>query len=183
LVERDAGVVLDRDSVAELHRDGLPEAHRPSDMVADRVKPGAGQAQVTTRLAAYRLIGYENRVLRNEDFRNDAKDAGDMGSGHTCTALYEIVPTGEKAATGEVEPLKYQTKTELTEAARSGEWLTVRMRYKHPETDKASEVSSVLPTEGLAKESSGDLRFAAAAAAFGMVLRDSEYRGTPTTPG
>lgn len=129
------------------------------------------------RVAAYRLIGYENRILRNEDFRNDAKDAGDMGSGHTCTALYEIVPAGEKAATGEVEPLKYQTKTELTDAAKSGEWLTVRMRYKHPETDRASEVSSVLPADGLAKESSGDLRFAAAAAAFGMVLRDSEYRG------
>jgi len=129
------------------------------------------------KVAGYRLIGYENRILKNEDFRNDAKDAGDMGSGHTCTALYEIVPVGEKVAVGEVEPLKYQTKTELTEAAKTGEWLTVRMRYKHPETDKASEVSSVLPPDGLAKEPSADLRFAGAVAAFGMVLRDSEYRG------
>ena len=90
--------------------------------------------------------------------------------------LYEIVPV-VKVAAGEVEPLKYQTKTELTDAAKSGEWMTVRMRYKHPETDKASEVSSVLPVDGLAKEASADLRFAGAAAAFGMVLRDSEYRG------
>ena len=130
------------------------------------------------KIAGYRLIGYENRILRNEDFRNDAKDAGDMGSGHTCTALYEIVPVGEKVAAGEVEPLKYQTKSELTDAAKSGEWLTVRMRYKHPETDKASEVNSVLPADGLAKEPSADLRFASAVAAFGMVLRESEYAGT-----
>ena len=129
------------------------------------------------KVAGYRLIGYENRILRNEDFRNDAKDAGDMGSGHTCTALYEVVPVGEKVTAGEVEPLKYQTKTELTDAAKTGEWLTVRMRYKHPETEKASEVSSVLPANGLAKEASADLKFAGAAAAFGMVLRDSEYRG------
>jgi Ca-activated chloride channel family protein len=129
------------------------------------------------KVAGYRLIGYENRILRNEDFRNDAKDAGDLGSGHTSTALYEIVPVGEKVATTEVEPLKYQTKSELTEAAKTGEWLTVRMRYKHPETDKASEVSAVLPADGLAKEASESLRFASAVAAFGMILRDSEYRG------
>src|SRR5262245_14331260 len=129
------------------------------------------------KIAGYRLIGYENRILRNEDFRNDAKDAGDLGSGHMSTALYEIVPVGEKVATTEVEPLKYQTKSELTEAAKTGEWLTVRMRYKHPETEKASEVSAVLPADGLAKEGSESFRFASAVAGFGMVLRDSEYRG------
>jgi Ca-activated chloride channel family protein len=130
------------------------------------------------KVAGYRLIGYENRILRHEDFRNDAKDAGDMGSGHTCTALYEIVPVGEKVTAGEVEPLKYQTKPQLTDAAKSGEWLTVRMRYKHPETDKASEVSSVLRADGFAKEASESFRFASAVAAFGMILRDSEYRGS-----
>src|SRR5262245_43735575 len=129
------------------------------------------------KVAGYRLIGYENRVLRDEDFRDDAKDAGDLGSGHTSTALYEIVPAGEKVVFADVEPLKYQTEGDLTAAARSGEWLTVRMRYKHPETEKASEVSAVLPADGLAKESSADLRFASAVAAFGMILRDSEYRG------
>jgi Ca-activated chloride channel family protein len=129
------------------------------------------------KVSGYRLIGYENRILSNEDFRNDAKDAGDMGSGHTCTALYEIVSVGEKVAAGEIEPLKYQTKTELTGAAKSGEWLTLRMRYKHPETEKASEVSGVLPADGFAKEGSNDLRFAGAVAAFGMLLRESEHRG------
>ncbi len=83
------------------------------------------------KVAAYRLIGYENRVLRHEDFRNDAKDAGDMGSGHTCTCLYEIVPAGTPAPAAEIEPLKYQTVPKLSEAARSGEWATVRMRRKH----------------------------------------------------
>ncbi|MBO0698585.1 MAG: VWA domain-containing protein [Zavarzinella sp.] len=129
------------------------------------------------RVAGYRLIGYENRILRNEDFRDDAKDAGDLGSGHTSTALYEVVPVGEKVGSIDAEPLKYQTKPELTGAARTGEWLTVRMRYKHPETEKASEVSSVLPATGLAKEASADFQFAAAVAAFGMVLRDSGFRG------
>lgn len=132
------------------------------------------------KVAGYRLIGYENRVLRNEDFRDDAKDAGDMGSGHMCTTLYQIVPAGEKVAVGDVEPLKYQTSAQLTEAAKDGEWLTVRMRYKHPETDKPSEVSGVLGTDGLVKEPSHDLRFASAAAAFGMILRESEYRGSAT---
>ena len=129
------------------------------------------------RVAAYRLIGYENRLLRAEDFRDDAKDAGDLGSGHTCTVLFEVVPVGEKVKTGEVEPLKYQTATGLTASARSGEWLTARLRYTHPETEKASEVTAVLPPDGLSRDGSADLRFAAAAAAFGMVLRDSPYRG------
>jgi Ca-activated chloride channel homolog len=129
------------------------------------------------RVSAYRLIGYENRLLRAEDFRDDAKDAGDMGSGHTCTVLFEVVPVGEKVKTGEVEPLKYQTAAELTASAKTGEWLTARMRYKHPETEKASEVSAALPPDGLSKQASTDLRFAAAAAAFGMILRDSPFRG------
>jgi Ca-activated chloride channel homolog len=130
------------------------------------------------KVSAYRLIGYENRILTAEDFRNDAKDAGDMGSGHTCTALYEIVPAGEKVEVGDVEPLKYQTPRALTDAGKAGEWLTVRMRYKHPETNKASEVSSILPAAGLAKEPTADHRFASAAAAFGMLLRNSDHRGT-----
>jgi Ca-activated chloride channel homolog len=130
------------------------------------------------KVAGYRLVGYENRILTAADFRNDAKDAGDMGSGHTGTALYEIVPAGEKVDVADVEPLKYQTSRALTDAGKAGEWLTVRMRYKHPDSDQAAEVSSALPGAGLAKEPSADFRFAAAVAAFGMLLRDSEYRGT-----
>jgi len=130
------------------------------------------------KVAGYRLIGYENRLLSAADFRNDAKDAGDMGSGHTCTALYEVVPAGEKVDVADVEPLKYQTSRALTDAGKAGEWATVRMRYKHPDSNQASEVSSVLPATGLAKEPSADFRFVSAVAAFGMLLRDSEYRGT-----
>ena len=133
-----------------------------------------------TKVSAYRLIGYENRILRNEDFRNDAKDAGDMGSGHQCTALYEVVPVGEKVTVPPVEPLKYQTAPTLTDKAKSGEFLTVRMRYKHPETNKASEVEAALSAEALGKKVSNDFEFAACVASFGMLLRDSEYRGVAT---
>src|SRR5262245_1082248 len=129
------------------------------------------------KVAAYRLIGYENRLLRAEDFRNDKKDAGDMGSGHTCTCLYEVVPNGEKVNTSEVEPLKYQTPSKLSDAAKSGEFMTVRMRYKHPDSEKDQEVASALQAKALGEELSKDFQFAAAVAAFGMVLRDSEFKG------
>ncbi|WP_020469083.1 vWA domain-containing protein [Zavarzinella formosa] len=129
------------------------------------------------KIAGYRLIGYENRILKTEDFRNDAKDAGDMGCGHTCTMLFEIVPVGEKVPLSDVEPLKYQTTPQLTDAGKSGEWLTTRMRYKDPETDKASEVSASFDGKDIAKDASKDFRFAAAVAAYGMLLRDSDYVG------
>jgi Ca-activated chloride channel homolog len=129
---------------------------------------------------AYRLVGYENRVLRNEDFRDDTKDAGDMGSGHTCTALYEIVPVGVEIPIKTAGELKYQKAGGDAEAARTGEWLTVRMRYKHPDTEEAKELEVVVPEKGLAQRPSVDFRFAAAVAAFGMLLRDSDYRGTAT---
>jgi Ca-activated chloride channel homolog len=129
------------------------------------------------KVAAYRLVGYENRLLRAEDFRDDKKDAGDMGSGHTCTALYEVVPVGEKVETPEVEPLKYQTPAVLSDAAKTGEFMTVRMRYKHPDNDKAQEVGAALPAKALGEDLSKDFQFAAAVAGFGMLLRDSEYKG------
>ena len=129
---------------------------------------------------AYRLIGYENRVLRNEDFRNDARDAGDLGSGHTCTALYEIVPAGVDIPVRTSGELKYQKAGGDAEAARTGEWLTVRMRYKHPDTEKAQELDVVMPERGLSQQPSDDFRFAASVAAFGMLLRDSEYKGAAT---
>jgi Ca-activated chloride channel family protein len=129
---------------------------------------------------AYRLIGYENRVMRNQDFRDDAKNAGDMGSGHTCTALYEIVPAGVEMSLPKVGPLKYQQTGADTLAARTGEWLTVRMRYKHPENEVGMELATTMPADGLSKQPSEDFRFAASVAAFGMLLRDSEYRGEAT---
>jgi Ca-activated chloride channel family protein len=132
------------------------------------------------KVAGYRLIGYENRILCNEDFRNDKKDAGDMGSGHTCTALYEIVPAGAKVDAGSVEPLKYQTVPKLSDAAKSGEWATVRMRFKDPATDQAKEVEAPLQAEALGRPASNDFEFASCVASFGMLLRDSEYKGIIT---
>jgi Ca-activated chloride channel family protein len=132
------------------------------------------------KVNAYRLVGYENRLLKDEDFRNDKKDAGDMGSGHQVTVLYEIVPSGVKIDLPEVEPSKYQKKDAPKEV--SDEWLTVRMRYKHPEAETSKELSKPLKGEP-AKELSDDFRFAAAAASFGMLLRDSKYRGAMTYAG
>jgi Ca-activated chloride channel family protein len=133
-----------------------------------------------TRVSAYRLIGYENRLLKNEDFRNDDKDAGDLGSGHTVTALYEVVPVGVDVPLSDAGELKYQKQPEDSDAARTGEWLTLRMRYKDPDTDAPREIAFPLNKDGLRKTGSPDFRFASAVAAFGLLLRDSEYRGTAT---
>jgi Ca-activated chloride channel family protein len=126
------------------------------------------------RVTAYRLLGYENRLLNTEDFKNDAKDAGDLGSGHTVTALYEIVPAGVSIDLPGVDPLKYQ---QPRDAAASDEWLTVKMRYKHPEEDVSKELGLVLPG-GAGGPMGEDFRFAAAVAEFALVLRDSPYKGS-----
>jgi Ca-activated chloride channel family protein len=126
------------------------------------------------KVNAYRLIGYENRVLKPEDFKNDAKDAGDIGSGHTVTALYEIVPAGVKIDLPDVDPSKYQKPAGV--AGNSDEWLTVKMRYKKPDGDASKELSVVLKGAGAGRMAE-DFRFAAAVAEFGLVLRDSPYRG------
>ena len=124
------------------------------------------------KVNAYRLIGYENRILRAEDFKDDAKDAGDLGSGHTVTALYEIVPAGVKIDLPGVDPLKYQTASQPGKSTE--EWLTVKMRYKRPDGDESRELAAVLPAIG---ERPADFRFAAAVAEFGLILRDSPYKG------
>ncbi|MBA4191889.1 MAG: hypothetical protein C0467_28245 [Planctomycetaceae bacterium] len=126
------------------------------------------------KVNAYRLIGYENRVLRAEDFKDDGKDAGDIGSGHTVTALYEIVPVGVKLDLPGVDPLKYQKPAQPGTA--TDEWLTVKMRYKQPDGDVSKELAAVLPANS-EKAMSEDFRFAAAVAEFGLVLRDSPYKG------
>jgi Ca-activated chloride channel family protein len=134
-------------------------------------------------VAGYRLIGYENRLLRAEDFDDDAKDAGEIGAGHTVTALYEVVPAGvplplERPA---IE-LKYQEKQKLSPAADSGELLTVKLRYKEPEGETSRLVSQAVPSNVGAGRGSERLRFAAAVAAFGMLLRESEHRGQADWP-
>src|SRR6185503_1348118 len=129
-------------------------------------------------VGAYRLLGYENRLLKKEDFNDDRKDAGEIGSGHHVTALYELVPPSEAAELPGVDPLKYQTPAAPASAA-SGEAFTVKLRYKEPDGD-TSKLLSVPVTDGGAAigAASSDLRFAASVAAFGLVLRDSPHKGS-----
>ncbi len=129
------------------------------------------------RVQAYRLLGYENRLLAKEDFADDRKDAGEMGAGHAVTALYEVVPTGAAPVAIGEDSLTYQQVTIRPSANRSSELLTVRLRYKEP-TMSRSRLLSVPVVDRGDRQSSDDLRFASAVAAFAMVLRNSEYKGT-----
>jgi Ca-activated chloride channel family protein len=128
-------------------------------------------------VAAYRLIGYENRLLAAEDFADDTKDAGELGAGHSVTALYEIIPVGVESDT-EVQTtgdLRYQQR-DTTATAQSGEWLFTRLRYKPPTGSTSRLIEQPFrPDEGAAV--SDDFQFSAGVAAFGMILRDSSYRG------
>ena len=130
------------------------------------------------KVQAYRLLGYENRLLEKEDFNNDGKLGGDMGVGHTVTALYEIVPMGVKSTyPGDVDPLKYQPVKERPEVRISDEIATVKFRYKDTEGDKSrlQQVTvSGKPQE--LSEASADFRFASAVAELGMLLRNSDYK-------
>ena len=133
------------------------------------------------RVAGYRLIGYENRILAKEDFNDDTKDAGEIGAGHTVTALYEIVPAGKKVAVASVDPLKYQTPAKNTAAADSKELLTLKLRYKKPDGDKSTLMQYPVRDRDADIGAAGeDFRFAAAVASFGMILRDSKYKGAYT---
>jgi Ca-activated chloride channel family protein len=131
------------------------------------------------RVAGYRLIGYENRLLAKEDFNDDKKDAGEIGAGHTVTALYEIIPVGQ-AVPGlpSVDPLKYQ-RLEQDPSATSDELLTVKLRYKAPDGDKSRLIEVPLRAKDIPAfdAASEDFRFASAVAAFGMKLRGSPEAG------
>jgi Ca-activated chloride channel homolog len=129
-------------------------------------------------VASYRLIGYENRLLRKEDFANDQVDAAEMGAGQTVTALYEIEPAHVQGE-GQGIPLKYQRRADLAKAADSGELLTVKIRYKLPTAHESHELVLPVRDAGVAlAQTSSAYRFAAAVAAFGMVLRSSPHRGS-----
>ncbi|MBN2474291.1 MAG: von Willebrand factor type A domain-containing protein [Pirellulales bacterium] len=134
------------------------------------------------RVAAYRLIGYENRILAAEDFNDDKKDAGEIGAGHTVTALYEVVPAGMEVEVPGVDPLKYQTPAApKDDGATGGELLTLKLRYKQPEADTSRLLEFPLVDQGTRfGQASPDLQFAAAVASFGMLLRDSPHKGTAT---
>jgi Ca-activated chloride channel family protein len=154
------------------------------------------------KVLAYRLIGYENRLLRKEDFHDDAKDAGDIGAGHSVTALYELVPpdgdlgvstaegsprakrapealpTDAAGRAGQVDPLKYQMTTVNPSAKSTPELLTLKLRHKAPQSDTSNLMTMPVDDQaGPFATASDNLRFAAAVAEFGMLLRNSPYKG------
>jgi Ca-activated chloride channel family protein len=137
-----------------------------------------------SKVQSYRLIGYENRLLNDEDFNDDLKDAGEMGSGHIVTALYELVPAGSDEKIPSVDPLKYQ-KSKSTNVASGNsyhsEYLTIKIRYKKP--DGVTSMLMEKPVKDYVndlEDASDNLRFAAAVSEFGMILRNSEYKGVST---
>ncbi len=128
-------------------------------------------------VGAYRLIGYENRALAARDFNDDKKDAGEVGAGHSVTALYEVVPAGEPVpGASNVDPLKYQAAAPASAAAQSDELMTLKIRYKPPGTDKSQLSTYVVHDDGKSFETaSQEHRFSAGVAAFGMKLKDSPH--------
>jgi Ca-activated chloride channel family protein len=128
------------------------------------------------QVKAYRLIGYENRRLKAEDFNNDAKKAGDIGPGHSIVALYEIVPIGAALKTGSVDPLRYQAQP-LVDSKPDAEVATVKLRYKQPEGSESRLITGSVQSDSVVTfaNSSDDFRFTAAVAAFGLRLTDSEH--------
>ena len=130
------------------------------------------------KVAGYRLIGYENRLLRDEDFNDDTKDAGELGAGHSVTALYEIIPVGAPDADSLRRPdsLRYQRAAVGAPASRTSELMHVQLRYKPPAGDVSRLLTHVVRDRLDAR--SPDLAFVSAVAAFGMVLRDSPHKGT-----
>jgi Ca-activated chloride channel family protein len=129
---------------------------------------------------AYRLIGYESRLLNDEDFNDDTKDAGEMGAGHRVTAFYEVVPVGvEFSGAGNIDPLKYQQnkkQNEKVEYTGSKESLTVKLRYKKPDGNTSEKIELAVIDDKSDKVST-DFRFASAVAMFGQLLTDSNYKG------
>jgi len=126
------------------------------------------------KVQAYRLVGYENRLLNNEDFNDDKKDAGELGSGHTVTALYEIIPVGVNSKyLKNIDSLKYQPKNATS---KSKEVATIKLRYKKPTEDNSIKIETTInDNQTSLQNASSNLRFASAVALFGMLLRNSEY--------
>jgi Ca-activated chloride channel family protein len=127
------------------------------------------------RIEAYRLIGYENRMLEARDFNNDRKDAGEMGAGHSVTALYEVVPVGGDPAARDVDPLRYPAAARPDPAVTSPELLYVKVRYKAPNGERSELISRAVTD--VTDAPTADFRFQSAVAEFGMLLRASRHRG------
>ena len=174
------------DTVAEGHKVLVEQMNATLVTIAKDVK-----VQIKfnpAQAAAYRLIGYEKRILAKEDFNNDAKDAGEIGAGHTVTVLYEVVPAGVPVR-GAVDPLKYQPNSQPAPAPApvakasgnpaSKELLTLKLRYKAPDGDTSKLVEFPLTDGGAGfARASADFKFACAVAEFGMLLKDSPFKGT-----
>ena len=133
------------------------------------------------KVQSYRLIGYENRLLNDEDFNDDTKDAGEMGSGHNVTALYELVPAGSDEKIPSVDPLRYQVSRKESEENYSDELLTIKVRYKKPYGNTSMLLEKPVKDYGEEiEDASENLKFAAAVVEFGMILRESEFKGSST---
>lgn len=131
-----------------------------------------------TRVKAYRLVGYENRLLNNEDFNDDKKDAGELGSGHTVTAIYEIIPAGSSELVSSIDPLKYQ-QTTPTVVSPNDEVMTIKFRYKEPKEATSKLMTHIVYNKKTDfANASENCKFSCAVAEFGMLLRDSKYKGT-----
>lgn len=130
----------------------------------------------------YRLVGYENRLLNDEDFNDDTKDSGDMGAGHTVTAMYEIIPAGsDETMTSSVDPLKYQDRDMKSGANNDPDMMTIKLRYKKPDSDTSIPLEVTARDSGKKLEdASENFKFSAAVAGFGLLLRDSKYKGGAT---
>ncbi|MBW2276800.1 MAG: VWA domain-containing protein [Deltaproteobacteria bacterium] len=179
LADRGNGNYAYIDSLAEARKSLVDEVDGTVVTIAKDVK-----IQVefnATQVEAYRLIGYENRRLAAQDFDDDWKDAGEIGAGHTVTALYEVVPYGtefELPVDGETE---FSEPAGTVSVMRDDQLLTLKLRYKEPEADDSERlVFNVFDRGATIDESSPDFRFAAAVAGFGMLLRDSQHRGEIT---
>ena len=125
-------------------------------------------------IQGYRLLGYENRRLETEDFDDDTKDAGEIGAGHTVTALYEIIPVGSEQEVPQTE-LKYQDNDSV--GVENGEWLNLSIRYKEPDSEESKLAAYPVTEDSYTEQPTEDFYFAAAVAEFGLLVRDSEYKG------
>ncbi|HEX2736163.1 MAG TPA: VWA domain-containing protein [Polyangiaceae bacterium] len=162
------------DNFEEAHKVLVEESSSTLVTIAKDVKI---QVEFNPRLVgAYRLIGYENRKLENRDFHDDTKDAGEIGAGHSVTALYELVPPNAVAELPKTEALKYQAPRALQ--GNTSELLTVKLRYKQPTAETSQLLSVPVAAPAGQVNTSDDFRFAAAVASFGMLLRQSPHRGS-----
>jgi len=126
-----------------------------------------------SKVKAYRLIGYENRMLNKEDFNDDKKDAGDIGAGHTVTALYEIIPAGSKEEIPGIDPLEYQKSN----IVKSDDIMTLKLRYKEPDASESKLIKQKITEKDFKQNISENFKWAAAVSEFGLLLRDSKFKG------